>query len=196
MAYPERLLSSDEKVISEFRAHWRSILFPIVIGDLIIAIGVVVGVVTDQLVWLLPGSVVVALVVVAAPLVRWFFTRYIITSERIIVRSGVFSRAGKEIPLEVINDIEFSQRLSERVFRSGDLLLESAGELGQSRFSDVPDPEGVQSLIYRLREERMMALNSGRSATDDLTALAKLHKEGVLTDEEFAVKKQKLLGDI
>lgn len=196
MPYPERLLSADEKVISEFRPHWRSVLFPVLVADLIIAVGVVVGVLTDQLVWFLLGAVLVALVVSAGPLVRWFFTRYIITSERIVVRSGVFSRAGKEIPLEVINDVEFSQRLSERVFRSGDLLLESAGELGQSHFSDVPDPEGVQSLIYRLREERMVALNSGRSATDELATLAKLHQEGVLTDEEFAAKKKKLLDDI
>ncbi len=196
MAYQERLLSADEKVVAEFRPHWRAILFPILVADFIIIMGVVVGVITDQLVWLLLGAFLVALVFVAGPLVRWLYTKYIITTERIIVRTGVFSRAGKEIPLEVINDVEFSQRLSERLFRSGDLLLESAGEMGQSRFSDVPDPEGVQSLIYRMREDRMMALNSGSSAAEDLTALAKLHADGVLTDEEFAEKKQKLLGEI
>ena len=196
MAYQERLLSSDEEVVSEFRPHWRAILFPILVADFIIILGVVVGVITAQLVWLLLGAFLVALLFVAGPLIRWFFTKYIVTTERIIVRSGVFSRAGKEIPLEVINDVEFSQRFSERIFRSGDLLLESAGEMGQSRFSDVPDPEGVQSLIYRLREERMMALNSGNSAAADLAALARLHADGVLTDEEFAEKKRKLLGEI
>lgn len=196
MAYPERLLSPDEEIVTEFRPHWRSILFPIVIGDLIIIAGIVIGVVSDQLAWSLLGAVVLALAIVAAPLVRWFYTKYVITTERIIVRSGVFSRAGKEIPLEVINDAAFSQRLSERIFRSGDLLLESAGELGQSRFSDIPDPEAVQSMIYRLREDRMMALNSRSSASEDLAALAKLHADGILTDEEFAEKKQKLLGEI
>ena len=196
MAYPERLLSSDEEVVTEFRPHWRSILAPILMADLVIVAGIVIGVVTDQIVWLLLGALIVALGIVAAPLIRWFYTKYVITTERIIVRSGVFSRAGKEIPLEVINDAAFSQRLSERVFRSGDLLLESAGELGQSRFADIPDPEAIQAMIYRLREERMMALNSGTSATEDLAALAKLHADGILTDEEFAEKKQKLLGEI
>ena len=40
----------------------------------------------------------------------------------------------------------------ERLVGVGDLLLESAGEQGQSRFSNIRDPEAVQLEIYRQME--------------------------------------------
>ena len=196
MGYPTRLLSDDEHVLQEFRPHWQAIAIPLGMLLAAIVIGVVVGIVADQLWWAVLAGVVIGLVFAVPGLARWYFTKYVITDERIIVRSGVFARKGKEIPLEVINDVAFSQSLLERMFRSGDLLLESAGELGQSRFTDVPDPETVQTVIYKAREDRIGALNTGQSPTDALTALAQLHRDGVLTDEEFAEKKQKLLGEI
>ncbi|MDH3307564.1 MAG: PH domain-containing protein [Acidimicrobiia bacterium] len=196
MGYPPRLLSDGEKVVREFRPHWKAILGSVILGDLLLVAGVVIGVVTDQVLWGILGGVLAAIMVMGLPVIRWWFTRYVITNERIIVRSGVLARAGKEIPLEVINDVQFNQTVGERVFRSGDLLLESAGELGQSHFSDVPDPESVQTLIYRMREDRISALNTGVDATARLTNLANLHRDGVLTDSEFEEKKKKLLDEI
>lgn len=199
MPYPSKLLSDGEAVVREFRPHWKAVLMPMLVGDVLLIAGIVAGVVTDRLAWGIAGGVLLAVVVTAVPLVRWWFTRYIITNERIITRSGVLARAGKEIPLEVINDVQFSQTVGERVFRSGDLLLESAGELGQSHYRDIPDPEGVQTLIYSLREDRIAALNDrggGGGAAATLERLAQLHRDGVLTDQEFASKKQKLLDEI
>lgn len=196
MGYPTRFLSDDEQVLREFRPHWQAIAIPLGMLLAAIVVGVVVGIVADQLWWAVLAGVVIGLAFAMPGLLRWYFTKYVITDERIIVRSGVFARQGKEIPLEVINDVAFSQSLLERMFRSGDLLLESAGELGQSRFTDVPDPENVQTMIYKAREDRIGALNTGQSPTDALTALAQLHRDGILTDEEFAEKKQKLLGEI
>lgn len=197
MPYPTRLLSDGEAVLREFRPHWQSIFVPM-LGLLgIVAVAATVGVIVESVVWWVVGGLVIGLALIAPRLARWWFTKYVITNERIIVRSGVISRQGKEIPLEVINDVAFSQTLMERIFRSGDLLLESAGELGQSRFTNVPDPEEVQTAVYRAREERIGALNGNPgSALSDLATLAQLHQDGVLTDEEFAIKKQQLLDDI
>jgi uncharacterized membrane protein YdbT with pleckstrin-like domain len=143
-----------------------------------------------------------------APLVNWWFTAYVLTSERLITRSGVIARKGVEIPLENINNVLFSQNVVERMLQSGDLLIESAGESGQSRFADIPDPEEFQSLLYRTRElnaekkaGRAGAPGPGPEAarpdpTEQLERLARLHKDGVLTDEEFAQKKQALLDQM
>lgn len=196
MAYPPRLLSAGESVIREFRPHWSAIAIPSALAIGFTIVGAVIGAVLSQG-WLpVTIGLVVGLGLALPRLAAWAFTKYVITNERVIVRAGVFARRGKEIPLEVINDVAFSQTLIERIFASGDLLLESAGQLGQSRFTDVPTPEDIQTLIYRAREERMAALNSGQTPADVLTTLAQLHRDGVLTDEEFAAKKQKLLGDI
>lgn len=197
MAYPEHLLSDGERVVQEFRPHWKAIIKPMLLFDLVLAVGVVVAVVTDVAAWLAIGAaLLLGALLVAWPVLNWAFTKYVITNERVIVRSGVLARAGKEIPLEVINDVTFSQTFGERLLRSGDLVLESAGEMGQSHYSDIPHPERIQSAIYGLREDRISALNSAPSAADQLATLAKLHADGVLTDEEFAEKKRKLLGEI
>ncbi|MDH3425997.1 MAG: PH domain-containing protein [Acidimicrobiia bacterium] len=201
MAYPRRLLSEGEDVIKEFRPHWRMLAIPL--GWTILAIAVVAAIwmFTDGLVgWMLTAIVTALWLKVGLwSVVNWFFTLYIITNERLITRRGVISRSGLEIPLENINDIKFSQNVLERVLRSGDLLIESAGEMGQSRFSDIPEPEDFQALIYRVREERAAQLSGGGGppdATTKLERLARLHREGALTDEEFEAKKQELLGEI
>ena len=114
-------------------------------------------------------------------------------------RIGVLARKGLEIPLERINDVQFSQNILERVLRSGDLLVESAGEMGQSRFGDIPAPEEFQSLLYAVREDRTKRLAGvGESPAGgpvaDLERLAKLYKDGMITDDEYEAQKRKLLG--
>lgn len=39
-----------------------------------------------------------------------------------------------------------------------------------------------------------VVVQTGASASDELTKMAELHKAGILTDEEFAAKKKQLLG--
>ena len=140
-----------------------------------------------------------AIALVARGLIRWLTTLHIVTSERVIYRRGLIAKHGKEIPLEVINDVAFSQSVFERIFGTGDLLIESAGTHGQSRYSDIPDPEGVQSLIYSVRETRMQEMSgsgptAAESTVSQLATLSRLHDEGKLTDVEFEAEKGRLLG--
>ena len=71
-----------------------------------------------------------------------------ITSDRIIFRTGVFAKHGIEIPLERVNNVIFHQSVIERMLGCGDLLIESGGETGQQRFTEVKDPDRVQALIH------------------------------------------------
>ncbi len=164
-----------------------------------------VAIVVAALIWLedparwivVAGVLVIWLVASTRRMLDWYTTQHVITDERVIYRAGILSRRGKEIPLEVINDVAFNQTLVERMFRSGDLLIESAGEMGQSRYSDIRDPEGLQSLIYRVREERMTHMRgTGASSTaGEIETLARLRDQGVISDSEFEAQKRKLLGD-
>ena len=198
--YPARLLSPGERVETEFRPHWKVLIWPVLLLVVAIVIAVVLAMNVDGLFgWVLPLAVIlVALLISVKRWYRWLFTRFIITNERLILRSGLVARQSKEIPLERIDNISFAQTVGERIFRSGDLLLESAGETGQSRYSDIPRPEETQALIYRIREARIRNLEGSRrfpsSRADELAKLAKLRDEGVLTSEEFAAEKERLLG--
>ena len=198
MKHPK--LSSGEEVVKAFRPHWKQLVWPGFVTVVAVAAIVVVLVMAEGT-WLWVGlgaAIVVWLLLAVPPFVDWFYTHYVITNERVIVRRGMIARHGLEIPLEVINDVTFTQSVIERVVGSGDLIIESAGERGQSHFSDIPDPDEVQSQIYALRETRMMVLQgtAGQSPAEQLESLARLHDQGVITDEEFAEKKAKLLGQI
>jgi len=198
MGYPERLLSPGESVVREFRPHWQVLVVPIT--ALVLALAATVIAVTQlsgtaRLV-VVGGIVLVWLVVSTGPTADWLTTEYVITNERVVYRAGVFSRSGVEIPLESITNVSFRQSLLERLIHSGDVVIESAGEDGQSRYENIPDPEGLQSLIYQQREIRTVQLGRvGGSVAEELGGLAELRDRGVLSDEEFERQKRRLLDE-
>jgi len=159
VAFPERLLSEDEELIYDLRPHWLTLVVPVLLTVLVVlAVGAAWVVMPagdlQQPARLAVGVLGVAVLAAAAAgrVLRWATTHFVLTTERLIFRSGVVAKFGREIPLERINDVTFSQSLFERLIGAGDLLLESAGEHGQSRFSNIRDPEAVQLEIYRQME--------------------------------------------
>lgn len=203
MSYPEKFLTEDESVIREFRPHWRLLVIPFAWTLLFAALIYLTWRFppdNSTFDWAITGIVLVAFIRLGLyPFIAWWFTHYVVTSERIIRRSGILSRKGTEIPLENINHMSFSQTILERMLRSGDLLIESAGENAQSNFNDIPQPEAFQSLVYRLRELRAKAL--GKDGIEDTDTVAKLErfaallKEGLITQDEYDRQKAKLLDD-
>jgi uncharacterized membrane protein YdbT with pleckstrin-like domain len=159
VAFPERLLSEDEELIYDLRPHWLTLVVPVLLTVLVVlAVGAAWVVMPagdlQQPARMAVGvlGVAVLAVTVVGRALRWTTTHFVLTTERLIFRSGVVAKFGREIPLERINDVTFSQSLFERLIGAGDLLLESAGEHGQSRFSNIRDPEAVQLEIYRQME--------------------------------------------
>jgi membrane protein YdbS with pleckstrin-like domain len=197
MGYPTRLLSDGEVIEAEFRPHWSGIIregLTILAG--IVAAGVAVW--FDAPAWVYAVIAGLVLILVIGGILRWANTLHVITNERLIYRAGLIAKQGTEIPLEVIQNVAFSQTFFERIFGTGDLMVESAGTHGQTRYRDIPKPEGVQSLIYKMREQRMRGDGSGTAGGSDglsqLERLSRLHDQGKLTDAEFEVQKTKLLG--
>lgn len=203
MAYPQRLLTDDEEIVREFHPHWRVLLMAGLWTVLGLALAVV-GVVALEGAWMwtaVAAGGLAVLVFTVPRVVAWRFRLYVLTTERIVVRDGIVRREGTEIPLESINNVLFNQSVIERLLGYGDVLIESAGSQGQSRLTDIPDPEAFQSQVYRAREARSIHLQgpgaSGpRDAVAQLESLAALHQQGALTDEEFEAQKAKLLDQI
>jgi uncharacterized membrane protein YdbT with pleckstrin-like domain len=199
VAYQKKLLSPGEEVITEFRPHWSAILGPIGITLAALALIIVLMVLFPTVLggWGPLAVAVIWLLFTIRGFVRWLTTEHVITNERVIHRQGFISKHGKEIPLEMINTAAFRQSVFERIVGSGDLVIESAGEQGQTLYTDIPKPEQLQTLIYKTREDRMMLLERGGvgvSKAEQLQILAKLHDEGKLSDEEFNAQKTRLLG--
>jgi uncharacterized membrane protein YdbT with pleckstrin-like domain len=206
VGFPRDLLDERERIVFELRPHWVALVPPAFGGLLILVVGVVaVGLIGDPTGRTMAGLVTAALllVVVLPGALRWYFTLFVLTSDRLITRTGIVAKSSKEIPLERINDVTFNQSVLERLFGAGDLLVESAGERGQTRITNVRKPEQVQLMIYRTSEDnsnRMMrggqpsATGNGDSIPEQIEALARLKEQGVITGSEFEEKKKDLLG--
>lgn len=196
MGYPKRLLSDDEVIEAEFRPHWSGILREGLIVLAGIAAAVVVAI-FDGPAWLYAVIALLVVLLVVGGTIRWVNTLHVVTNERLIYRAGFIAKQGTEIPLEVIQNVAFNQTIFERVFGTGDLMIESAGTHGQTRYRDIPNPEAVQSLIYKMREFRMRLgdeVPADDSPLSSLERLSRLHDQGKLSDDEFETQKAKLLG--
>jgi uncharacterized membrane protein YdbT with pleckstrin-like domain len=160
MPFPQRLLGDGEEVVLDLHPHWKRIVVPALL------VPVVAGVATYGAFVLPSGSVqapariaiaVVALGVLARfavwPWLRWLTTRYVLTTDRIVIRQGVFGRSGRDIPLTRVNDVSFHHSLLERMLGCGTLTIESAGEHGQVELPEVPRVEQVQREVYRCVED-------------------------------------------
>jgi uncharacterized membrane protein YdbT with pleckstrin-like domain len=134
---------------------------------------------------------------------QWRCTYFVVTSRRVIYRTGFLSKRGVEIPLERVANINFRQRLFERVIGAGNLEIESAGREGQSRFDFIRHPDGVQHEIYRQMEARSTRQAAAPapgppaaappSVPDQIQALARLRDAGDITNAEYEQKKAELL---
>lgn len=154
MPFPRRLLNENEVVVLDLRPHWwvlvgSALLLAISLG-LAIAVSIVVpGVAHDPVLIAALVVVLVVLVRFVRRYARWATTNMVLTTERLILRAGVFAKSGREIPLGRINDIAYRQSFFERLIGAGDLLVESAGERGQEVLRLVPRPMRVQQAIYQ-----------------------------------------------
>ena len=160
MAKDGALLADDELLIVDTHPHWKALLLP---G---LAVPVVVGLASwgffamsdfNGREYVRIGIVVVAVLLLVwtslLPWLRWRTTRFIATSRRVVIRSGVVSRTGRDIPLTRINDVTFNHGLLDRILGCGTLLIESGGERGQLVVNEIPHVEAVQRKLSDLVEQ-------------------------------------------
>lgn len=165
MPFPENILDEDEHVVMDLRQHWRRVVFPLLLVPIVIGAASYLWFVVPHGGTRRPLRIAIFVVAVALllwfslrPYLGWVTTRYVVTSRRVIVRRGVISRNGRDVPLSRINDVSFDHTFIERLFGSGTLTVESAGERGQVVLGDVPHVERVQRDLYRLVEDETQRL--------------------------------------
>jgi uncharacterized membrane protein YdbT with pleckstrin-like domain len=205
MPYPRKLLNPGERIAFDLHPHWWYFA-PLATIAAVILVGTVAATVllkdsTQTYTLLGIGAVaVIWLITFLVKLAQWRTTHFVLTSDRLIVRSGVLSKQGTEIPLERINDLSYHQSLFERMVGAGDLVIESAGERGQDRFPRIPHPDRAQQLVYTEIENNRQRISGVHidqqeaSIPEQIAELAKLRDSGAVTDAEFQAKKAELLS--
>ncbi|MEQ1788375.1 MAG: PH domain-containing protein [Acidimicrobiales bacterium] len=203
MPFSEKLLNDGEDVVLDLHPHWVFFLK----SGLAFTAALALGIFMLSKRWEGPSLAVagVLLLVTLAwaglTYVKWATTNFVITTDRLIYRHGILSKHGIEIPLERVNTVFFSQSIIERIVGSGDLVIESAGELGRQDFSNVRKPSAVQNEIHKQMEsnenrkfDRINRAPAAESIPDQIAKLDQLRQSGALSQAEFDAKKQELLG--
>jgi uncharacterized membrane protein YdbT with pleckstrin-like domain len=159
MAYPEKILAEDERVVAHLHPHWITLV------SAVFWFIVICGAAGAAIAYLPDGGahtpLLIAIVVIAAillswltfsPLITWRSSHYIFTTHRVLIRRGILTHTGRDISLQRINDVAFTQTLWDRLVRAGTLTIESAGEQGQETLVNVPNSQKQQQLLNRLIE--------------------------------------------
>ena len=203
MPYPQRLLNDGEEVALDIHPHWwffaKSAAATLFSSVLFLWSAVALGDATWEkgLKWLFGVTAIVSLLWLGVLWLAWRTTHFVITSDRLIARKGIIAKSGIEIPLERVNNVSFNQSIFERVIKAGDLLIESGGEDGQQRFTDILRPDEVQNLIHLQVEENQRRTFTPAAQPIDvagqLEKLEALRDRGTITEAEFESQKRRLL---
>ena len=200
MPYPRRLLNDDETVTLDLHPHWWHFAKPAGVLVLVVAGGIAAYVMTDDDIQrVLSCIAIVAILASAAWLVKayaqWSTTNFVITNRRVIYRSGVVAKRGIEIPLDRVNNVMSQQSVFERLLGAGDVMIESGGETGQQRFTDIKGPDRVQKMIHAQKHALIGGPGGVAAGTDVASQLEKLEgllERGSISRDEFDSEKRRL----
>lgn len=86
----------------------------------------------------------------------YYLDTWIVTNERIIniEQKGLFSRVASELPLDAVQDVTSDvQGVIHTMFDYGDVIVQTAGQIKQFHFKEIPTPEKIKEQIIHIVED-------------------------------------------
>ncbi|MGI8581878.1 MAG: PH domain-containing protein [Chitinophagaceae bacterium] len=205
-------LKKEEKMLVIIRQHWLKLILPF-FAWLLITILLFIFLKDDNI----KIALIIALLTALYPAwlyLEWKFNLWGVTNMRVINESGLFGRYSKESPLDKINNVEYTQTIWGRMFGYGEVEIQTAAELGDSKHSMIHDPKilkdtithaqeeykaaqvtnQAQQLAYAIKQSMPAASQSNTSVSDEIAKLFDLMQKGAITQEEYITQKNKLLA--
>jgi uncharacterized membrane protein YdbT with pleckstrin-like domain len=159
-------LLPGENLIMKVHQHWifigKSLLLPIAL--------LVLVVIADFTVLRSTGNnipLIVTLAVVAIALlwlivvwIRWQSIVYTLSDQRIMLKSGVFSRQEKIIPIDRVQDCTTRVSLIGRILGYGRVEVDAAGAQGAEVLLHLPHPGAFRDQVFVQSERRRGAPTS------------------------------------
>jgi membrane protein YdbS with pleckstrin-like domain len=102
-----------------------------------------------QIAWLVVVAVVIWMfVTVLIALVRIKTTIYTVTTQRIIIETGIATKSVEDIDLRYVDDTQFQQSFFQRLLGIGSVTIISSDKVAPNyMLYGVPDPRGLRELI-------------------------------------------------
>ena len=167
----DRSLAVGEEPVAILHPHWKTLVRPIALTFLVVAVLLVGEVLIPGGKWAAAERLALAVVAIVLlmwwltyPVLKWRSTRYELTTRRMRLRTGVVARNGSDIPLSRITDVSFRKSPLDRILGCGTLVVESAGEHAEIILRQVPHVERVSATLFQLVEDERQR---GAASTQD-----------------------------
>lgn len=197
-------LLKDEKIIMETKPHWLTLAGPFLLMLIGSTIGIAIGSYAILVVLVLLGYFIYKII-------QRNNNLWAVTNLRVIDEYGVFSNNTKESPLDKINNVSYLQSFLGKIFRYGNVQIQTAAEIGSTTYFSVENPKELKDTITHMQVEfkqnqiikqanelaNAIVLGQQNNRTDvaaELEKLYELKQKGILTDEEYNNRKTKILN--
>jgi len=141
---------------------------------------------------------VIAILIMIMLLVRFIFTSVTVSENGIDYRMGWLNSTLKQIPFDKINTVDSFVSVYGKILSFGTVKVYSGNDVDGIWFKGMEKP----NILCRMIEDGVAEAEDAKKAiaiptvdlADEIEKLDKLRDEGILTDEEFEVKKKQLLN--
>jgi uncharacterized membrane protein YdbT with pleckstrin-like domain len=199
MSFTKEQLLTGETVVMLARQHPLVLFRPVLLNIIVLALLSGLSYVARNA-WLL-AFYAVPLIYLLWEFLVWRKREYILTDRRVVKQEGVLSISSFDAPLDKINNVFHQQTLMGRLFKYGEVGLETASEQGTTIFDFLSRPLEFKNCIVHQRELCKADSNSihrtpQSSIPQLLEELASLRDRNIISAAEFEEKKRALLNKI
>jgi len=151
-AHVDKYLLPREERVATVRRHPAVLLVPSAqaVGGLLAAFILSATLLRGHtvLIWIVWGLWGLLMARLIWEAVNWAVDYFVITSERILLTSGVFTRSVAMMPLSKVTDMSFHRTFAGRLLGYGEFVVESAGQDQALRSIDhIPYPEQLYRVV-------------------------------------------------
>jgi hypothetical protein len=200
--YIENMLGENERILLVTRQH-GFVLFSSIIAEIVVTLIVFAAITvlafTNVLALFGYLLALIPLAIMTRDILAWTNRQYIVTNRRVIQISGIFNKDVFDSSLEKVNDVKMTQSFFGRLFDYGDVEIMTASETGDNLFKRIGDPIKFKTAMLNAKEKLGYEGTGNHGQRVDsipalIAALEELRKKGIITEEEFKVKKKELLA--
>lgn len=143
--------------------------------------------------------------------------RYRVAQWHLYFETGLITTNSQQVPLNAVRDVDVKQSMTQKARGVGDVVVHVNTQPQPVVMESIKDPKQVRDIINRaagearahyqrqqttqyhqggmpVQAQQPTPAPSGGGVVEQLKELAALRDAGVLTDEEFAAQKARILG--
>lgn len=146
-------LKQNEKIIFKTQHHWIVLLQPFLISVIIYGFIILLYALIEGMSIWIPIFGLLSFLYFFYKYMERKYDIWVVTNLRIIDEQGLFSITAKESPLEKINNVTYHQSLTGRMFKFGDIEIQTAAEMGATTYYKIARPNQLKDAITTAQEE-------------------------------------------